>query len=110
MVHDACYNKVMARYGKWSARAAQAVAKCRKKHGHVRKTQAGKNLKRWESEKWVDKISGKPCGSSNGPEYCRPSHRVSSKTPVSVRGKQLKRAIATKRATGRAPSFRHRKK
>ena len=47
MPHDACYHQIMSRYGKWSARAAQAVAKCRKKHGHVRKTQAGRNLKRY---------------------------------------------------------------
>ena len=106
--HDACYNKVMASYGKWSARAAQAVAKCRKKHHNVRKTQAGKNLKRWEAEKWVDKISGKPCGAAgNKTEYCRPSHKVSKKTPVIVKGKNLKRAIAKKKSLGRAPAFKH---
>ena len=31
MPKDACYRKVMRSYGKWSARAAQATAKCRKK-------------------------------------------------------------------------------
>jgi len=107
MPHDACYSKVMASYGRWSARAAQAVAKCRKKHGHVRKTQAGRNLKRWASEKWVDKITGKPCGAGGKTQYCRPSHRVNSKTPVQVSGKNLRKAIRQKRKTGHAPSFRH---
>ena len=40
MPKDACYRKVMKSYGKWSARAAQATAKCRKKSGKVRKTKA----------------------------------------------------------------------
>lgn len=81
--HDQCYNKVMASYGKWSARAAQAVAKCRKKHGNVRKTKAGANLKRWAKEKWVDVSSGKTCGHPGpGQEYCRPSKRVSKATPT----------------------------
>lgn len=62
MPKDACYRKVMASYGKWSARAAQATAKCRKASGNVRKTQAGANLKRWGAEKWQDTKSGKPCG------------------------------------------------
>ena len=109
MPHDACYSKVMATYGKWSARAAQATAKCRKKHGRARKTQAGLNLKRWASEKWVDKISHQPCGAKTGgkTQYCRPSHHVNSKTPVQVSGKKLRRAIRIKRKTGSAPSFRH---
>jgi len=82
MAKDACYNKVMKSYGKWSARAAQATAKCRKAKGDVRKTEAGSNLKRWEAEKWVDTKTGKACGAGGANEYCRPSKRVSSKTPV----------------------------
>ncbi len=82
MPKDACYKKVMKSYGKWSARAAQATAKCRKAKGKVRKTKAGSNLKRWTAEKWVDTRTGKPCGTGGKSEYCRPSKRVSSKTPV----------------------------
>lgn len=82
MPKDACYNKAMKSYGKWSARAAQATAKCRKSKGDVRKTEAGSNLKRWEAEKWVDTKTGKACGAGGSNEYCRPSKRVSSKTPV----------------------------
>ena len=51
----------------------------------VRKTKEGANLKRWFQEKWVDVRTGKPCGrkkgEGRGTPYCRPSKRVSSKTP-----------------------------
>ena len=51
----------------------------------VRKTKEGANLKRWFQEKWVDVRTGKACGRKNGvgrgTPYCRPSKRVSSKTP-----------------------------
>lgn len=97
MAKDACYRKVMASYGKWSARAAQATAKCRKKSGNVRKTQAGANLKRWTAEKWVDTKSGKACGAGGSNEYCRPSKRVSSKTPK-TRGEMTSGELAQKKA------------
>jgi hypothetical protein len=80
---DACYTKVKAKYAVFpSARASQAIAKCRKGSGAVRKTKAGSDLKRWGAEKWVDTKSGKACGAGGSNEYCRPSKRVSSKTPV----------------------------
>lgn len=90
-----------------SARASQAIAKCRKKqHGHVRKTKAGKNLKRWKAEKWKNTRTGRPCGNSkDSGEYCRPSKRVSSKTPKmrpknASANKALKaRGLRAKRAT-----------
>ena len=54
----------------------------------VRKTQAGANLKRWFKEEWKDVRSGEPCGRHKGEKrgtpYCRPSKRVSSKTPVTA--------------------------
>ena len=83
MVHDSCYYSVKSRFAVFpSARASQAIAKCRKKHGHVRKGKAGKNLKRWQSEKWKNTKTGRPCGNSKDKnEYCRPSKKVSSKTP-----------------------------
>ena len=97
MAKDACYNKVMASYGKWSARAAQATAKCRKAKGQVRKTQAGANLKRWGAEKWVDTKSGKACGAGGSNEYCRPSKGVNSKTPV-TRNEMNSSKLAAKKA------------
>lgn len=43
-------------------------------------------LGRWFQEKWVDVKTGKPCGRKSGEKRkgypaCRPSKRVSSKTP-----------------------------
>lgn len=79
---DACYKKVKAQYDVFpSARASQAIAKCRKSMGSVRKSEEGSSLKRWQSEKWVDTRTGKACGSGGKNEYCRPSKRVSSQTP-----------------------------
>jgi len=79
---DACYRKVKASYDVFpSARASQAIAKCRKASGNVKKTEKGTALKRWQSEKWVDTKSGKPCGAGGKNEYCRPTKRVSSQTP-----------------------------
>lgn len=82
-MRDACYKKVKAQYDVFpSARASQAIAKCRKASGSVRKTEKGTSLKRWEKEKWVDTRTGKPCGAGGKNEYCRPTKRVSSKTPT----------------------------
>ena len=53
MVKDSCYYSVKSRFKVFpSARASQAIAKCRKAHGHVRKTKEGSNLKRWQAERW----------------------------------------------------------
>ena len=51
----------------------------------VRKTKAGLALKRWFKEDWKDVKTGKACGRKKGEKrgtpYCRPTKRVSSKTP-----------------------------
>lgn len=88
MPRDACYHSVKARYAVFpSARASQAIAKCRKASGHTRKSAAGSSLKRWAKEKWVNTATGRPCGNATDKtEYCRPSKRVSSATPVTARG------------------------
>jgi hypothetical protein len=79
---DACYKKVKASYDVFpSARASQAIAKCRKESGTVRKSEAGTSLKRWEKEKWTDTRTGKVCGSGGANEYCRPTKRISKETP-----------------------------
>jgi len=108
MPKDACYKKVMASYGNWSARAAQATAKCRKASGNVRKTQAGANLKRWGAEKWQDTKTGKPCGAGGSNEYCRPTRRVSSRTPKTkgeMGGGELARKKAEKSRVGMHGAF-----
>jgi hypothetical protein len=96
---DACYRKIKKTYKVFpSARASQAIAKCRKAQGKVRKTKAGASLKRWQKEKWIDTRTGKPCGyASRSKPYCRPSKRVSKKTPKTTR--QV--SAATKRAQQR---------
>lgn len=51
----------------------------------VRKTKKGLALKRWFKEDWKDVRTGKKCGRKKGEKrgtpYCRPSKRISSKTP-----------------------------
>ena len=85
MPKDTCYKKVKAQYDVFpSARASQAIAKCRKGSGTVRKTEAGTSLKRWEKEKWTDTKTGKACGAGGSNEYCRPKVKVSSKTPKTI--------------------------
>tara|TARA_R110002074_G_scaffold2802_2_gene15581 strand:+ start:6350 stop:6628 length:279 start_codon:yes stop_codon:yes gene_type:complete len=55
----------------------------------VRKTKKGASLKRWFKEDWKDVRTGKACGRSKdekrGTPYCRPSKRVSSKTPKTTK-------------------------
>lgn len=98
MPKDACYNKVKSRYAVFpSARASQAIAKCRKESGNVIKSKAGTALKRWQEEKWVDTKSGKPCGAGGKNEYCRPTKKVSSKTPK-TKGEISPSKLAAKKA------------
>lgn len=109
MADDACTKKIKRQYKVWpSARASQAVAKCRKSKGQVRKTSKGKSLRRWAREKWVDKKTGKPCGHSGDArsQYCRPTKVVSKKKTPATRSskKQVQEALFKKRAGGRAPS------
>ena len=51
----------------------------------VRKSKKGAALKRWFKEEWKDVRTGKACGRSKGEKrgtpYCRPSKRISKKTP-----------------------------
>tara|TARA_E500000318_G_scaffold111742_2_gene131530 strand:- start:2564 stop:2842 length:279 start_codon:yes stop_codon:yes gene_type:complete len=51
----------------------------------VRKTKKGAALKRWFKEDWKDVRTGKACGRGKGEKrgtpYCRPTKRISKKTP-----------------------------
>ena len=97
MPKDSCYRKVKASYKVFpSARASQAIAKCRKKSGTVRKGKDGTSLKRWEKEKWVDTRTGKPCGAGGKNEYCRPTKKVSKKTPK-TKGEMSRSKLAAKK-------------
>ena len=74
-----CRKQVKKKYKKWpSARASQAVCKCRKKKGFPCK---GKKLGQWERQKWINTKTGKPCGSGGPRPYCRPT-KVVGYTPV----------------------------
>ena len=75
-----CTELVKRRYKKWpSARASQAVCKCRKARGRPCK---GKKLRQWEQQKWINTRTGKPCGTKQKKRpYCRPTRRV-GKTPT----------------------------
>lgn len=73
----------------------------------ARKTKEGAALKRWFKEDWVDVRSGKPCGRQKGEKrgtpYCRPSKRVSSRTPVTaseMSESQKRSRIAEKKKLG----------
>lgn len=75
-----------------------------------RKTKKGADLRRWFKEKWVDVKTGKPCGrrkgETRGTPYCRPSKRVSSKTPVTkgeMTASQKRSRIAQKKKLGQPP-------
>ena len=110
---DACYKKVKAQYDVFpSARASQAIAKCRKQSGNVVKSSEGSALKRWQAEKWVDTRTGKPCGAGGKNEYCRPSKRVSSATPktkseISPSKLAAKKAEKSKVGMGKRVSNNH---
>jgi hypothetical protein len=96
-VKDACYRKVKASYKVFpSARASQAIAKCRKSSGSVRKSEDGTSLRRWQKEKWVDTKTGKPCGAGGKNEYCRPTRKVSKQTPK-TKGEMSSSQLAAKK-------------
>lgn len=112
---DSCYHSVKSRYDVFpSARASQAIAKCRKKKGNVRKTKKGSDLKRWQKESWKNLEDGKPCGRGKGQSTvkCRPTKRVSSKTPKTkseMSSSEKKKAIRKKKKVGmgkRAPAIK----
>ena len=73
----------------------------------VRKTEKGKALKRWFKEDWKDVRTGKSCGRSKGEKrgtpYCRPTKRVSEKTPKTaseMSAAEKKSRVAQKKKLG----------
>ena len=88
----------------------------------VKKRLRGKNvarhsgLKRWFKENWVDVKTGKPCGRQKGEKRgypaCRPSKRVSSKTPKTAGEMSSAEKTRFKRAkTGsKKITYQHRRK
>ena len=93
-LYDRVKRKIRHRYKKWSAYASGALVKEYKRLGGTfkgsRSRSRGRGIGRWFKEKWIDacKLPKKvPCGRrsrSRSPRkypYCRPTVRVSSKTP-----------------------------
>ena len=82
----------------------------------VRKTKKGASLQRWFKEKWTDE-KGNVCGSTKNKKTkkCRPSKRVSSKTPKTwkeMSSAEKKKAVAEKKRVGmgkRTSSLKRRK-
>ena len=75
------------------------------------------SLKRWFDEKWVDVKTGKPCGRQKGEKRagypaCRPSKRVSSKTPKTTGEMSSKEKSRFKKAktSSKKISYQHRRK
>ena len=73
-------------------------------------------LKRWFKEQWVDVKTGKPCGRKKGEKRgypaCRPSKRVSSKTPKTTgEMSSAEKARFKREKTGSAKiKYQHRRK
>jgi glucose dehydrogenase len=70
----------------------------------VRKTKEGAALKRWFKEKWTDE-KGNVCGSTKNKntKKCRPSKRVSGKTPKTwseMSFDEKKKAVSEKKRVG----------
>jgi hypothetical protein len=112
MAKDACYHEAKRKYSTFpSARASQYISKCRKRRGTSKKSKKGASLKRWEAEKWTDTKTGKPCGAkTKGAQYCRPTKRVSSKTPKTageLTAAQKRTGQRAKAAGKRAPAQRY---
>ena len=73
-------------------------------------------LDRWFKENWVDIKTGKPCGRKKGEDRgypaCRPSKRVSSKTPKTVgeMTKSEKERFKREKTGKKKISYQHRRK
>jgi len=73
-------------------------------------------LTRWFKENWVDVKTGKPCGRKKGEKRgypaCRPSKRVSSKTPKTVGEMSASEKARFKRekTSSKKITYQHRRK
>jgi hypothetical protein len=76
----------------------------------VLKSKKGAALRRWFREDWKDVRTGKACGRRKGEKrgtpYCRPTKRVSSKTPKTaseMSASEKRKKIAEKKRLGQPP-------
>ena len=90
----------------------------KKRKAPAKKSKARGGLGRWFAEKWVDVKTGKPCGRSGkkdkrkGYPACRPSKRVSSKTPKTTKemSSAEKRRFKKAKTSSKKISYQHRRK
>lgn len=75
------------------------------------------NLGRWFAEKWVDMKTGLPCGRQEGEQRagypaCRPTERVSSKTPktASEMSSKEKARFKSEKVSSQKIGYQHRRK
>ena len=74
------------------------------------------SLDRWFKEKWVDVKTGKPCGRKKGDgrpyPACRPSKRVSSKTPKTTKELSNRERLKFKRSktSGKRITYDHKRR
>ena len=99
-------NTVKRKVARWPSAYAsgQVVKMYRRLGGKYKGKRSSSSLSRWYKERWMDVCTGKPCGrkrsSKKGYPYCRPSRKISSKTPklISQFSKsELKRRCLKKR-------------
>ena len=95
----------------------QPVAERKKPRKPAKPKSKGRGgLGRWFDEKWVDIKTGKPCGRSKGEDRaypaCRPSRRVSDKTPKTTKEMSPgEKARFKKEKTGsKKISYQHRRR
>jgi len=80
------------------------------------RTKGRGGLGRWFDEKWVDVKTGKPCGrqkgESRGYPACRPSKRVSSKTPKTTgeMSSSEKARFKREKTSSKKISYQHKRK
>ena len=85
-----------------------------RKKSSTRRVKGG--LTTWLEEKWVDVKTGKPCGrqkgESRGYPACRPSKRVSSKTPKTSKELSNREKLKFKRSktSGKRISYNHKRR
>jgi len=106
-VYNMVKARVKARVSRWPSAYASGMLVREykaemKRRGLVAYKNGDRPLTRWFREKWVDIKTGLPCGAVKTKGYyptCRPSKKISSRTPKTVYGlsaSQRKRAIRRK--------------
>ena len=94
----------------------ELIVKLRKVPQKRKSSRTKGGLDRWFKEKWVDVKTGKPCGRQKGENRgypaCRPSKRVSSKTPKTTGEMSAAEKARFKRekTSSKKISYQHRRK